>query len=100
MSGAHEQGAGTAGAAKLFLELGETELGEPWGVYTYGHVDPGLITLDIVNAVLVDFAFEPVAEAKIEHLYMRCDEPDDGRHWCSGDEQDAVAVTGVAFETT
>lgn len=86
---------------KPTLECLNTEDGDPWGVYAYGHVDPASITLEAVNAALDWAGHEPIDAADVEHLWMQCD-ADDGSvdypwHWCAADVTGAIAVTGVKF---
>lgn len=89
---------------KLHVEALTTEDGDPWGVYAYGHIDPALLTLDLINEALDDIGCEPIDRAEPEHLWMHAEEDEEGGmpdypwQFCPAETEGAIAVTGIDFQ--
>ena len=81
-----------------------TEDGDRWGVYTYGHIDPSLLTLDLINEALDDAGMDPLDRAAPQHLWMYAEEDDDGDirefpwRFCPEGTDGALAVTGIDLQ--
>ena len=81
-----------------------TEDGDPWGVYVYGHIDPALLTLDLINEALDEIGHAPRDRAEPEHLWMHAEEDEAGVmsdypwHFCPAGTEGAIAVTGIDFQ--
>lgn len=89
---------------KLHVEALTTEDGDPWGVYVYGHIDPALLTLDLINEALDYIGCDPLDRSEPEHLWMHAEEDEDGGmsdypwHFCAAGTEGAIAVTGIDFQ--
>lgn len=89
---------------KLHVEALTTEDGDPWGVYVYGHIDPALLTLDLINEALDEIGHAPRDRAEPEHLWMHAEEDEAGVmsdypwHFCPAGTEGAIAVTGIDFQ--
>lgn len=92
-------------AAKLRIEALSTEDGDGWGVYAYGHIDPSLLTLDLINEALDDAGIKPIDHAQPEHLWMYAEEDEDGEmgdypwQFCPEGTEGAIAVTGIDLQS-
>ncbi|MBR2268283.1 hypothetical protein [Sphingobium sp.] len=88
----------------LHVEALTTEDGDPWGVYAYGHIDPALLTLDLINEALDYIGLDPIDRAEPQHLWMHAEEDEDGGmpdypwHFCPAGAEGAIAVTGIDFQ--
>jgi hypothetical protein len=89
---------------KLLMEALATEDGDAWGVYAYGHLDPALITLDLINEALEYAALDPLDRAEPKHLWMYAEEDEDGEmpdypwRFCPEGTEGAIAVTGIDLQ--
>lgn len=91
-------------ADKLLMEALATEDGDAWGVYAYGHVDPALVTLDLINEALDYAGLDPLDRAEPVHLWMYAEKDEDGEmpdypwRFCSEGTEGAIAVTGIDLQ--
>jgi hypothetical protein len=89
---------------RLHVEALTTEDGDPWGVYVYGHIDPALLTLDLINEALDEIGHAPRDRAEPDHLWMHAEEDEAGVmsdypwHFCPAGTEGAIAVTGIDFQ--
>jgi hypothetical protein len=95
---------------KRLVEFFQTEDGEPWGAFVYGHVDPSSVDRDIeaeINRSLeagdidlehfADWTFDP---AQVMHHWFNQEEDaaeDAPFYWCEAGDLGATPVTGVRF---
>ena len=87
------------------IEALVTEDGDPWGIYAYGHIDPSLLTLDLINEALDDAGIDPLERAEPQHLWMFAEEDEDGEigdypwRFCPEGTKGAIAVTGIDLQS-
>lgn len=88
---------------EIKLSVYYTEDGELWGVFAYDHINPSLITgqmiADAVKSCCDDLDELPYGGFEIEHLAFekRGDGEEEGSFWCEPDAPGAILVTGVRF---
>lgn len=92
-------------ADKLRIEALITEDGDGWGVYAYGHIDPSLLTLNLINEALEDDGIDPLESAQPEHLWMFAEQGEDDEmsdypwQFCPEGTEGAIAVTGIDLQS-
>lgn len=89
----------------ILIEAYRTEDGDAWGIFAYGHIDPSLLTLEMINEALDHAGMERLDRVAPEHLWLGVEEDEDGEisdypyFFVLAGTEGAIAVTGIDLQS-